>query len=289
MFAERVAEYRATVHRVGEAEVGATVQRIAEEEGARRIGIPADLPSEWRPSAASGGCRRRGAVERWAGGWRGLRARRGRGLSVQELDALDGALTGCAVAIAETGTFVLDGGVGQGRRALSLVPDLHVCVVREDQVVGLVPEAVGKLEDAVRSGASAHVRVGPVRHLGHRARQGRGRAWAARAPRGARGLMRTVYLGTSDFAATVLDRLAASPHRPQLVVTRPDAPRGRGRKLAPPPVAETAGLLGIEVFQPEDVNSEQARQRIARPSRRRSRSAPTAPSSRSRCCPSTRC
>ena len=62
--------------------------------------------------------------------------------------------------------------------------------------------------------------------------------------------MRTVYLGTSDFAATVLDRLAASPHRPQLVVTRPDAPRGRGRKLAPPPVAETAELLGIEVFQP---------------------------------------
>jgi methionyl-tRNA formyltransferase len=75
--------------------------------------------------------------------------------------------------------------------------------------------------------------------------------------------MRTVYLGTSDFAATVLDRLATSPHRPALVVTRPDAPRGRGRKLAPPPVAETAGLLGIEVFQPEDVNSEAARRRIA--------------------------
>ena len=75
--------------------------------------------------------------------------------------------------------------------------------------------------------------------------------------------MRTVYLGTSEFAATVLDRLAASPHRPQLVVTRPDAPRGRGRKLAAPPVADTAGLLGIEVFQPEDVNSEEARERIA--------------------------
>ena len=75
--------------------------------------------------------------------------------------------------------------------------------------------------------------------------------------------MRTVYLGTSDFAATVLDRLAASPHRPPLVVTRPDAPRGRGRKLAPPPVSDTARLLGIEVFQPEDVNSEQAQRRIA--------------------------
>jgi methionyl-tRNA formyltransferase len=75
--------------------------------------------------------------------------------------------------------------------------------------------------------------------------------------------MRTVYLGTSDFAATVLDRLAASAHRPQLVVTRPDAPRGRGRKLAAPPVAERAELLGIEVFQPDDVNSEAARERIA--------------------------
>jgi methionyl-tRNA formyltransferase len=75
--------------------------------------------------------------------------------------------------------------------------------------------------------------------------------------------VRTVYLGTSDFAATVLDRLAASPHRPILVVTRPDARRGRGRRLAAPPVARTAGLLGIEVFQPEDVNSEEARARIA--------------------------
>jgi methionyl-tRNA formyltransferase len=74
--------------------------------------------------------------------------------------------------------------------------------------------------------------------------------------------MRTVYLGTSDFAATVLDRLAASAHRPQLVVTRPDAPRGRGRKLAPPPVAERAGLLGIEVLQPDDVNGDEARARI---------------------------
>ena len=75
--------------------------------------------------------------------------------------------------------------------------------------------------------------------------------------------MRTVYLGTSDFAATVLDRLAVSPHRPNLVVTRPDSRRGRGRRLASPPVAETARLLGIEVFQPEDVNSDEARARIA--------------------------
>jgi methionyl-tRNA formyltransferase len=75
--------------------------------------------------------------------------------------------------------------------------------------------------------------------------------------------MRTVYLGTSDFAAAVLDRLATTPHRPALVVTRPDARRGRGRRLAPPPVAESAHLLGIEVLQPENVNSDEARARIA--------------------------
>ena len=75
--------------------------------------------------------------------------------------------------------------------------------------------------------------------------------------------MRTVYLGTSAFAAEVLDRLAASAHRPSLVVTRPDRPRGRGRKLAAPPVAESARLLGIDVIQPEHLNDEDTRAAIA--------------------------
>jgi methionyl-tRNA formyltransferase len=75
--------------------------------------------------------------------------------------------------------------------------------------------------------------------------------------------VRTVFLGTSDFAAGVLERLAATVHRPVLVVTRPDRPRGRGRKVAPPPVAEAAGRLGLELFQPESVNDEVARARIA--------------------------
>jgi methionyl-tRNA formyltransferase len=75
--------------------------------------------------------------------------------------------------------------------------------------------------------------------------------------------VRTVYLGTSDFAASVLTRLAESPHRPALVVSRPDRPKGRGRKLASPPVAVAARELGIEVMQPETVNGEEARARIA--------------------------
>ena len=76
--------------------------------------------------------------------------------------------------------------------------------------------------------------------------------------------MRTVYLGTSEFAVDVLDAVAATSHRPVLVVTRPDRPRGRGRRVQPPPVAERAALLGIETLQPDDVNAEVARAAIAK-------------------------
>jgi methionyl-tRNA formyltransferase len=75
--------------------------------------------------------------------------------------------------------------------------------------------------------------------------------------------VRPVFLGTSEFAAAVLERLAASPHRPVLVLTRPDRPRGRGRRVSPPPVAETARERGIDLYQPESVNDEAARERIA--------------------------
>jgi methionyl-tRNA formyltransferase len=75
--------------------------------------------------------------------------------------------------------------------------------------------------------------------------------------------VRTVYLGTSEFAATVLERLAGSAHRPALVVTRPDRPAGRGRRLTPPPVAVAARELGIDLDQPESVNDDAARARIA--------------------------
>ncbi len=79
--------------------------------------------------------------------------------------------------------------------------------------------------------------------------------------------MRTVYLGTSAFAATVLRRLADSPHKPALVVTPPDSRQGRGRKVSPPPVAELAGELGLDLLQASNVNDEAALERIraARP------------------------
>ncbi len=75
--------------------------------------------------------------------------------------------------------------------------------------------------------------------------------------------MRTAFLGTSSFAVAVLERLVASAHRPVLVLSRPDRPRGRGRRLTPPPVADAARRMGIEVAQPASVNEPQARSAIA--------------------------
>ncbi len=90
-----------------------------------------------------------------------------------------------------------------------------------------------------------------------------GHAHPARAARAQRSGLNNVYLGTSEFAAVVLQALAESDHRPQLVVTRPDAKRGRGQKLAPPPVAVLAAELGIPFIQPEDLHSAETLQQIA--------------------------
>jgi L-lactate dehydrogenase complex protein LldG len=140
-FAERVADYKATVRRTGRDQLAGVLADVCRERGAARVGVAADLPGEWRPD--------------------GVELIRDDELSAAELDGLDGALTGCAIAIAETGTVVLDGGAGQGRRALTLVPDFHLCVVEEEQIVGLVPEAVGRLEEAAREGRPLTFVSGP--------------------------------------------------------------------------------------------------------------------------------
>jgi L-lactate dehydrogenase complex protein LldG len=120
LFAERVAEYRATVHRVGEAELAATVRGLV----SGRVGVPAGFADL------------------------GFEVIEDHGLSVAELDTLDAVVTGSAVAIADTGTIVLDSGALSGRRALTLVPDHHVCIVREQDVVPSVPDAVAALDPA---------------------------------------------------------------------------------------------------------------------------------------------
>lgn len=120
LFAERVDDYRAQVHRVAMADVPAT---IAELVGGNRVLVPAGLPDGWVSD---------GVVDT--------------GFTADELDGFDAVVTGCRVGIAVTGTIVLDAGPDQGRRALTLVPDHHVCVVRAEQVVETVPEALALLE-----------------------------------------------------------------------------------------------------------------------------------------------
>lgn len=132
-FAENVAEYEATVHRVEEGDLPGRIGDILTGRGLKKLVIPEDLPERWVP--------RGGEVLRDAGD---------SPLSNDELDASDGVLTGCALGISQTGTIVLDAGPGQGRRALTLLPDYHLCVVRGEQVVDLVPEAFAKLEETVK-------------------------------------------------------------------------------------------------------------------------------------------
>jgi L-lactate dehydrogenase complex protein LldG len=131
-FAENVAEYEATVHRVEEADLPGRIWEILEKRGLKRLVVPPLLPEGWIPE-----------------GVEVLRDARPR-LTNEELDGADGVLTGCALGISQTGTIVLDAGPAQGRRALTLLPDYHLCVVREEQVVGLVPEAFARLEETVR-------------------------------------------------------------------------------------------------------------------------------------------
>jgi L-lactate dehydrogenase complex protein LldG len=140
-FSERVGEYRATVRSATAQQLESVLGELAAEAGAERLAAPRDLPDGWRPG--------------------GIELVEDTGLSPQELDALDGALTGCALAIAETGTIVLDGGARQGRRALTLVPDYHLCVVDAGAIVATVPEAVEGLEPAVEDGRPLTFIAGP--------------------------------------------------------------------------------------------------------------------------------
>ncbi len=129
LLAERLADYRAAVRRTTHSARAAAVGSALAERGVRRVVVPAGLdlllvlpalPPDVDVIVDDD-------------------------LSPQDLDAIDGVITGAAVAIAETGTIVLDGSPDQGRRAITLVPDYHLCVVRADQVVELVPEAIGRL------------------------------------------------------------------------------------------------------------------------------------------------
>ncbi|MDX6331100.1 MAG: L-lactate dehydrogenase complex protein LldG [Streptomycetaceae bacterium] len=126
---DRLTEYRATVHRCNPAALPETVAAVLARRGARTVVVPEGLPAQWLTEAVLTPLTDTPP------------------LSPRACNEADSVVTGCALAIAETGTIVLDGGPGQGRRALSLVPDHHLCVVRApEQVVASVPAAVARLE-----------------------------------------------------------------------------------------------------------------------------------------------
>lgn len=139
-FVDIVTDYKATLQRCAEAELKTTISTQLQKRGVSPVLVPAGFPEEHLE---------------------GLEVVRDDALTPAELDGVAGVLTTCAVAIAQTGTIVLDGGAGQGRRALTLVPDYHLCVVRAEQVVGLVPEAVARLKPAVQEGRPLTLISGP--------------------------------------------------------------------------------------------------------------------------------
>jgi L-lactate dehydrogenase complex protein LldG len=124
-FVERVRDYGVASRTVRAAELPAAIAAVLAARGARRLVVPRDLPPAWLAQGFE-----------WVADDE---------LSFAALDTSDGVLSGCALAIAQTGTVVLDGGPRQGRRALTLLPDYHLCVVETSRLVDLVPEAVARL------------------------------------------------------------------------------------------------------------------------------------------------
>lgn len=141
LFVERVSDYRASVVRASEADLSGEVARALARMPSRRVAVPPDLPNSWLAEAPHGELEilRDGTEDH------------GPPLSKGQLASCYGVLTGSALAIAETGTIILDGGPHQGRRALSLLPDHHLCVVFSRQVLETVPEAVRAMESEIRS------------------------------------------------------------------------------------------------------------------------------------------
>jgi L-lactate dehydrogenase complex protein LldG len=137
-FVEMCEDYKATVVRCSAADVADRINGLLSAAGVRSVVLPSGVEQAWRQAIEASGI----AVHDDEPS-----------LSRAELDAIDGVVTAAAVGIAETGTIVLDHASDQGRRALTLVPDTHLVVVRADQVVSDVPEAVVRLAEAVTEGA----------------------------------------------------------------------------------------------------------------------------------------
>jgi L-lactate utilization protein LutC len=159
--AERTGDYRATVTRCadGPDAIRAAILAAAVRHGVRRLAVPVDLDPVW--TAETGlELLQDDAGRETANGLPEIDPQP-REKGIEALDGVDGALTGCLLAIAVTGTIVLDTGPGQGRRALTLIPDLHICVVRAEQIVAGVPEAVARMRQSASAGRPLTLISGP--------------------------------------------------------------------------------------------------------------------------------
>jgi L-lactate dehydrogenase complex protein LldG len=128
---DRLVDYRALVRQCSGDDLGGTIADALADRGAHTVVVPSGLDSSWT-AGISGSVLTDGLLADYQ-------------RTVSELDSVDGVITGCAVAIAETGTLILDGSSGQGRRVLTLIPDYHLCVVLPDQIVADVPQALARL------------------------------------------------------------------------------------------------------------------------------------------------
>lgn len=135
LFVRHVEEYKARVSEISEQELPHTVSDICSAEKVKKLVIPPGLDGNWLPGPESGLTFLRDEPDQ---------------LSHDELDKSDAVLTGCFRAVAQTGTIVLNAGPGQGRRALTLLPDFHICVVRREQITGIVPEVFWELDPVIR-------------------------------------------------------------------------------------------------------------------------------------------
>ena len=127
LFTERLVDYGADVHHVTSGKIATKAAELCKEREVTSLVIPPDLPEDWLPD---------------------IEIRPDEGLGNEVLEATGGVMTGCTLAVAQTGTIVLDSGAKQGRRVITLLPDFHICVVFAEQIEGIVPEALSRLKSS---------------------------------------------------------------------------------------------------------------------------------------------
>jgi len=138
LLVDRLLDYKARVHRCAPSDLPAAIAAALAADGVTTLAVPAGVPRDQLAALPAGTDGVQVLTDGGPGG--------GDDLTIARLDAVDAVLTGCAVAVADTGTLVLDGGPDQGRRVLTLIPDRHLVVVRAEQVVQTVPEALHRLD-----------------------------------------------------------------------------------------------------------------------------------------------